>query len=300
VIVSSDPFTDLATSLSAFARGLRDLINDQRLPRPGSPADTESAGEPYANAWGKRPSGEIFASVLLQAWSSADHLMGAAELIAARSVVASPHTVMRASAESASAACFLSETGIDPLERIRRNMNYRLEALSQELVMMAAFTTPGAAEKVAGNEATVAAIAESGQSQGFRFHARDRHRSAYFEKKPPSAMYLMDQCASQTSGLGATYQRLLSSVAHSQLHGLTQFMSNVPSETEDGRVTYPLNTTAGNLARRLIIGPMCAATLVAHLGWFGGWDIDDQRVLVVRMLHTWGRIAGVPYPGPGA
>lgn len=297
--MSSDPFADLAKSLNAFARGLRGLINDQRLPRSGSPADTESAGEPYAHDWGKRPSGEIFASMLLLAWSSADHLMGAAELIAARTVIASPHTVMRGAAESASAACFLGETGIDPLERIRRNMNYRLEALSQEIVMMATFTVPGAAEKVAGNETELAAIADSGQHYGFQFRARDRHRSAYFAEKPPSAMKLMDLCTSRTPGLGATHQRLLSSVAHSQLHGLRQFMSDVPEETENGRPMYPLNTTAGDLARRLIVGPMCAATLVEHLGWFGGWDVDDQRVLVVRMLHTWGRIAGYPYPGPG-
>jgi hypothetical protein len=77
-------------------------------------------------------------------------------------------------------------------------------------------------------------------------------------------------------------------------------MSSVPERTGNGRVLYPLNTSAGDLARRLIVGPMCAATLVEHLGWFGGWDVDEQRALVLRMIHTWGRIAGYPYPGPGA
>lgn len=298
--MSSDPFADLAKSLSAFAGGLRGLINDQRLPRPGSPADTESAGEPYAHDWGKRPSGEIFASVLLLAWSSADHLMGAAELITARTVVASPHTVIRGAAESASAACFLSEAGINPLERIRRNMNYRLEALSQEIVMMATFTVSGAAQKVAGNETEITAIAHSGQHHGFQFRARDRHRSAYFPEKPPSAMKLMDLCTSRTSGLGATHQRLLSSVAHSQLHGLRQFMSSVPERTWNSRVMYPLNTTAGDLARRLIVGPMCAATLVEHLGWFGGWDVDEQRALVLRSSTHGAGLPDTPIRGPGA
>jgi hypothetical protein len=42
-------------------------------------------------------------------------------------------------------------------------------------------------------------------------------RSAFLDVKQPSAMTLMDACASQTPGLGAAYQRLLSSVAHSKL-----------------------------------------------------------------------------------
>jgi hypothetical protein len=114
-------------------------------------------------------------------------------------------------------------------------------------------------------------------------------------------MKLMDCYASATEGLGATHQRFLSSIAHSQLHGLTQFMMNAVSlGAENGMIMHSLNTTARSLAQRLIIGPMCAATLVGHLGWFAGWDIDDQRSLMVRMFHAWGRIAGVPYPGPGA
>lgn len=300
--MSSDPVADLAASLGDFARGLRTLLNDRGLPRTGSPAATEAAGEPYADAWGDRPSGDIFGSMLLQAWSSADHLLAAAELISSRSVTAPPYTVMRAAAESASIACYLTETGIDPLERIRRNMNYRLAGLSQQIVMMESFTITGATEKVTEKETRLAAIAESGQRHGFRFRARKRHQSAYFHDEPPSAMKLMDLCASRTPNLGATYQRLLSSVAHSQLHGLTQFVTSPVAllEPEGTRIVRQLGIDAQSAAQHLMIGPLCASTLVEHLGWFAGWDIDEQRVLMVRALHTWGRIAGVPYTGPAA
>ena len=297
--MSSDPGADLATSLRDFARSLRALLGSQGLPRSGSPAGTEVAGEPYADAWGDNPSGAVVSSVLLQAWSAADHLLAVAELISSKSVSTPPYTVMRAAAESASIACYLTEDGIEPLERIRRNMNRRLESLSQQIVMMTPFTIPGAAEDVAAKEARVAAIAESGQRHGFRFRARNEHRSAYFHEKPPSAMKLIDLCASRTPGLGATYQRFLSSVAHSQLHGLMQFVMSPVAllETEGSRVVRPLGVSVESAAQHLIIGPLCAATLVNHLGWFVGWDIDDQRALTVRMLHTWGRIAGIPYPG---
>ncbi len=50
-------------------------------------------------------------------------------------------------------------------------------------------------------------------------------------------MTLIDQCASRTSGVGATYQQLLSSVAHGQLHGLSRFLMRAPTPTEPGKVT---------------------------------------------------------------
>lgn len=224
--MSSDSAADLAKSLGAFATGIRSLLNGQNLPQPGSPADTEAAGEPYAHAWGDHPGRDIYASVLLQAWSCADHLLAASELIASRSVSVSPYTVIRAATEAAAAACYMTDDEITPLERMRRNMNYRLEGLSQQIVMMTSFTIPGAAESVAAKEAQLKTIADSGWDFGFQFRGRDGHKSAFFRDRPPSAMQLIDRCASRTPGLGITYQRYLSSVAHGQLHGLMQFAMN--------------------------------------------------------------------------
>jgi hypothetical protein len=59
-----------------------------------------------------------------------------------------------------------------------------------------------------------------------------------------------------------------------------------------------LNSRAQALALDLLAGPLCAATLVEHLAWYPGWDCDAVSPLVVQMLHAWGRISGVPYPGP--
>jgi hypothetical protein len=64
-----------------------------------------------------------------------------------------------------------------------------------------------------------------------------------------------------------------------------------------GQVLAPINISARDLARHLLVGPLCASTLVEHLGCFAGWGIDEMSPLVIRMLHAWGRIAGTPYPG---
>jgi len=58
------------------------------------------------------------------------------------------------------------------------------------------------------------------------------------------------------------------------------------------------NITASKAALDLLAGPLCASTLVEGLFPFFGWDMDLISPAVVRMLHTWGRIAGTPYPGP--
>ncbi len=111
-------------------------------------------------------------------------------------------------------------------------------------------------------------------------------------------MALVDACASDTPGLGVAYQRLLSAVAHAKTHGLSRFL--MPSDAPDasGRPQVELNVPASTFALELLAGPLCGSTVVERLASYTGWDADEIRRPVVTMLDTWGRIAGVPYPGP--
>jgi hypothetical protein len=111
-------------------------------------------------------------------------------------------------------------------------------------------------------------------------------------------MTLIAQCASRTSGVGATYQQLLSSVAHGQMHGLSRFLMRAPTPAEPGKVIVQMNLSDRDAALHLLAGPLCASTLVEHLGWFFGWNTEALDPAAVAMLHTWGRIGGVPYAGP--
>jgi len=103
-------------------------------------------------------------------------------------------------------------------------MNYHLDALYEQISLLSPFSIPEAAPKVAHSQDKIAAIGRAATQHGFRFHKMDGWRPAYLGDRLPKAMALVDACASQTPGFGATSQRLLSSVAHAKLHGLSRFL----------------------------------------------------------------------------
>lgn len=297
--MSSDAFADLGSSLRRVAEGLTQLVDLNKRPAAGSPADKEADGEPFAAEWSAHPARDLFAALLMECWSCADHLAVAGTVLAEHQAVASLYAITRAAAETASIACYLSEPGIEPLERVRRIMNHNLAALHEELNMLGRIPRQDAADKAARHRSQEAAIAHAGQRHGLGFTRPKKNLSAcYLGDRPPSAMTLIGKCASRTSGVGATYQQLLSSVAHGQLHGLSRFLMRVPVQSEPGKVTVQMNLSARDAALHLLAGPLCAATLVEHLRWFFGWDTESTDPHVLAMMHAWGRIAGVPYTGP--
>ena len=301
--VSSDPFADLARSLNVFCGALRDVIKEHPAPQPGSPADKECEGEPLAAEWGQRPSRDTRAAIFLTAVSCADHLAACADVITARRAAAALYTLTRSAVEAAATSCYLLDPGIDAAERVRRYMNWRLEGLSEEMNLAAGLDGPDAAAYVIQAAARADAIARGASQHGFEFHARKGYRAAYIGDKPPHATELIEKCASATTGLGAAYQRLLSAVVHAQSNGLTRLVLPMPmSAGSDLAASHApgvqISITANRAALDLLAGPLCASTLVEGLFPFFGWDMDLISPAVVRMLHTWGRIAGTPYPGP--
>src|SRR5260370_15410930 len=117
-------------------------------------------------------------------------------------------------------------------------MNHNLGALHEDLNMLGRFSGEDAASKAARHRAQETAIARAGHQHGLAFtRPKKGYSPCFLGDKPPSAMTLIDQCASRTSGVGATYQQLLSSVAHDQLHGLSRFLMRAPTPTEPGKVT---------------------------------------------------------------
>ena len=84
LVMSSDPFADLASSTEAFAREFREFMTRNPRPASGSPADKEAQGEPFAGDWSEHPSSDIFATTYLTATSCTDHLLGLADVLRAR------------------------------------------------------------------------------------------------------------------------------------------------------------------------------------------------------------------------
>ena len=302
--MSSDPFADLARSLNTFCGALRDVIKEYPAPQPGSPAEKESAGEPLAGEWGQHPSRNTRAAILLTAVSCADHLAACADVITARRAAAALYTLTRSSVEAAATSCYLLDRGIDAAERVRRYMNWRLDGLSEEMNLAAGLDGPDAAAYLIQAGARADAIARGASQHGLEFHGRKGYRAAYIGDKPLHATKLIERCASATPGLGAAYQRLLSAVVHAQSNGLTRLVLPMPTPAgSDPEVTHvtprvQVNITANKAALDLLAGPLCASSVIEGLFPFFGWDMDLISSAVIRMLYTWGRIAGTPYPGP--
>lgn len=301
--MSSDPFADLARSLNVFCGALRDVIKEHPAPQPGSPAKEECEGEPLAGEWGQHPSRDARAAVFLTAVSCADHLAACADVITARRAAAALYTLTRSSVEAAAISCYLLDPGIDAAERVRRYMNWRLDGLSEEMNLAAGLDGPDAAAYVIQAGARVDAIGRGASRHGLEFHGRKGYRAAYIGDKPPHATELIEKCASATPGLGAAYQRLLSAVVHAQSNGLTRLVLPMPTPAGSDPAAphapmVQVNITADKAALDLLAGPLCASSVVEGLFPFFGWDMDLISPAVVGMLHTWGRIAGTPYPGP--
>lgn len=277
------------------------VLGQSGRPAAGSPAATEMAGESFAGQWGSHPSRDILANASLAAAASADHLLATASVLRDRSAVFALYTIMRAAAESAALGCYLTDERIDGRERVRRSMNYRLDGACERICLLQPFTGTAAAQEVSEVKELLEAFRRTARDHGFRFKDMSGPgRSAYLDAKQPSAMDLMDQAvARETPGLGAANQRHLSSVAHSKLHGLARFLVPVTAAgmtPEEAQAA--INTNPRVIALELLVGPMCAVGLLEGLRWFTGWDVDDVSQPAVVMLDTWGRVAGVPYPGP--
>lgn len=109
-IVSSDPYADLADSISRFASPFREVLKGNQWPAPGSPAAAEAEGEPFAGEWSAFPSRDVLASTLLAAAAAADHLAAAGSVLRGRNAVFAPYTVMRTAAEAAAMAVYLTDS----------------------------------------------------------------------------------------------------------------------------------------------------------------------------------------------
>jgi hypothetical protein len=298
--MSSDPFADLACSLTAFADAFRDLLTCNPRPARGSPADREADGEPFAGDWGDYPSRDIFATTYLAATSCTDHLLAIASVLDARNAVFASYTLMRAAIEAAAIGCYLTDRDIDGRERLRRNMNYRLDGLCEQIWMVKAFSSDEATQKIARNQARISDFARSATLHGFVFHKiSGPGRSAYLDKPQPSAMQLIGLATDKDSPeLGVTYQRLLSSVAHSGLHGLARLLTPVgPNEGRPGEALAAVNLDARSLAVELVVGPLCAVGLAKGVQWFTGCDMGDLTGPANRMLLTWARVGELKTPG---
>lgn len=312
--MSSDPWRDLAESLVVFCDAFEAAAaaKDRGI-TPGSPADLESRTESLADEWSQTPCRDATLHATFLTTPVLDHLRGLASLLTSTSFLA-PATVARAAVEAAGQIVYLSEP-CDARERVRRAMNERLVDLTASKGLAVVFakheeTQPPQHGSEASAQDTVNRQAErierilrAAKNQEFKVHrGRQPHQAPYLEERPPTMTGLAELAIStgaRSKNLGTVYYKTLSAVAHSKSHGLmTHILDRIPDDPIAGTQMVRPGISATDSARNLIAAPLASVAVVESLFPHVGWDIDLVRGQIVRMLHAWGRIANVPYPGP--
>jgi len=298
--MSSDPIADLAGSVIAFAEAFRAVLTANQRPAPGSPAEQEAGGEPFAGDWGDYPSRDVFATAYLTVAACTDHLLGLASVIEGRNCAFAPYTVTRGAVEAAAIGCYLTEQGISARERLRRTMNYRLAGLCEQVRLFGDMSSVEAQERLKRAREQIADFARSARAHQFDFRdVSNKGSPAYLDKPQPTAMKLIGDAADKGNpGLGRTYHRLLSATAHSAIHGLARMLTTVePLEGIPGQALAAINRDARSVAVELVVGPLTAHSLASSLEWFAGCDMSSVHGPANQMLYTWSRIGHIGLPG---
>ena len=240
-----------------------------RNPRPasGSPADQEAQGEPFAGDWGEHPSSDVFATTYLTATSCTDHLLGLADVLRARNALFATYTFTRGGLEAAALGCYLTDQDIDGRERVRRTMNYRLDAMCARAWLFTDMHGGYAAEKLDETKLRIADFARGARQHSFSFHhMKDKGHAAHIGPAQPAAMNLISLAVDKDMPeLGWTYQRALSATAHSGVHGLARMLTPVsPNEGRPGEALAAVNIDSRRLAVELVVGPLTAHKLERH------------------------------------
>ena len=297
--MSSDPFADLASSTEAFAKEFREFMTRNPRPASGSPADKEAEGEPFAGDWSKHPASDIFATTYLTATSCTDHLLGLADVFRARNALFAAYTITRGAVEAAALGCYLTEQDIDGRERVRRTMNYRLDAMCARVWLFTDMHSDYAAGKLDETKQRIADFARSARQHSFSFRDMNgKGRAAHIGPAQPAAMNLISLAVDKDMPeLGWTYQRLLSATAHSGLHGLARMLTPLsPNEGRPGEALAAVNIDPRTLAVELVVGPLSAHNLARGIQWFTGCDMTGLHGLANQMLQTWTRIGRINVP----
>jgi len=190
--MSSDPFADLASSSEAFATEFREFMNRNPRPAPGSPAEQEAQAEPFAGDWSDHPSSDIFATTYLAATSCTDHLLGLADVLSSRNALFAAYTLTRGAVEAAALGCYITDQDIDARERVRRTMNYRLEAMCERVWLFKDIHGDYAAEKLAETRQRISDFARGAREHNFIFHEMNgKGRTAHVGPEQPKAMTLI-------------------------------------------------------------------------------------------------------------
>ena len=166
------------------------------------------------------------------------------------------YTLARSALEAATQGCYLTESGIEPLERVRRHMNLDLRALHEDGRMLRKIADPASVARASKHADRELTIGRAGEYFGLSFTKATDRRQAYLGDEPLSAMRVIEECLPNEPAIKSAYQ-LLSGVAHGLWHGHARLLRPTETQTQ-GTAGLGLAVDAGTLARDLATAPLCS------------------------------------------
>jgi hypothetical protein len=195
--------------------------------------------------------------------------------------------------------CYLTDQEIDSRERVRRAMNYRLDAMCGRVWLFTDIQGDYAAQKLDETKQRITNFARGARQHGFSFHDMNgKGRAAHIGPAQPAAMNLISLAVDKDMPeLGWTYQRLLSATAHSGVHGLARMLAPLsPNGGRPDEALAAVNIDPRTLAVELVVGPRTAYNLARGIEWFTGCDMTGLHGPANQMLRTWARIGRISVP----
>lgn len=304
--MSTDPWKDLSDSLvrlhDAHYRQHGKMVHQTTLYASGSPAALECASEPYAGAWGSKPTLTAVTDLLLPVAGVMDHLLAVATLLTGPASVYAPFTVARSVIEISAQTWYRLEPDIGAEERTLRHVNSRLRSLWEQAQLVSKDESPEARTQRDHAHRRMDEIVAAARARNIPARGRgDGRRPPSLGNGHKGTLGLADECISSTvPGLGSTYWRLLSSMAHGQQHGLVQaFAAAVDSRAPvvEGASVGQLSLSAQQAALRAAGAPLACIAMLDRLYTYLGWDDTEMQSATQALLITWSRIGQIPQPG---
>lgn len=302
-----DPWKDLSASLvklhDTYYMQHGKMVNRTTMYISESPAAEECAREPYAGAWSPTPNLAAVTSLFLPVAGALDHLLAMATLLTGPPSMYAPFTVARSVLEISVQTWYLLEPGIGAEERALRSVNVRLRSLWEQSQLVGVDESPEWRAQLDHVQRRMDEIVAAARARNISARGRgDGRRSPWVGSGPKSTVKLADEClGSAVPGLGSTFWRSLSSVAHGQAHGLVQaFRPAVDGSTPEGGggPLGQLSLSARQAALYAAGAPLACMAMLNRLYAYLGWDETELQSAAQVLLTTWTRVGQLPRVGP--
>lgn len=304
LVVTTDAWHVLSRSLQMLRKEFDNTYDRHNgLAAPGSPGSVELCEDRgLAGEWGARPVHDAHLAAISPVIAVMDHLDSLGLLFTSPGGLMASHTVARGALDIATQPWFLLEPGIDARERVRRHMNYRLQSLKEQSLMVGDLgASPDAQRHLQHLRERTEQILRAARHHGFSVKGKiaDKFRPCYLGSCPaPSTTGLAGQIvAPGGSPLGTLLWRATSAVAHGQAHGLMMFCADAPGAPgtgpEDHFVYRQLQFSPQEAAQRCAGAPLATLSMLRRLYAHCGWPAVNLESVGSDLARAWLHISGM-------